>query len=261
MPEYDNIGASYATTRKADPRIADALIQQLDARAGAVIADVGAGTGTYAHELAERGFTVHAVEPSSVMRSQATAHSRVHWKEGRAEALPLADSSVDGIAAVLCVHHFEDLSAAFREFARVRRAGPVVVFTFDPWLYDELWLYAYFPRLQHDARRFYPSLSNIEAALHTAGFSKAETTEFALPRDLVDRFAAAGWSTPETYLDAVVRANMSPFALMPEAELAHGLALLRADLESGRWDQTYGHLREEASAKVGYVFLRAFGPQ
>ena len=60
---YDSIGDTYRTTRRADPRIAEAIVAALG-DAGSVV-NVGAGTGAY--EPADR--KVLAVEPS--VRSDA----------------------------------------------------------------------------------------------------------------------------------------------------------------------------------------------
>lgn len=63
---YDSIGATYVSTRRADPRIAariEALLR--DAR---TVVNVGAGTGSY-----EPPRTALAVEPSPVMIAQRPA--------------------------------------------------------------------------------------------------------------------------------------------------------------------------------------------
>ena len=64
---FDTIGATYAATRPADPRIAARIWAALgDAR---TVVNVGAGTGAY--EPSDREVT--AVEPSAVMRAQRPA--------------------------------------------------------------------------------------------------------------------------------------------------------------------------------------------
>src|SRR5262245_25113579 len=87
--KYDRIGLGYAKHRHADPRLVDAIIRLLDLPKGSAIADVGAGSGNYGRALADRGFTVKAVEPSKVMREQAAVHAGVEWLPGVAESLPL----------------------------------------------------------------------------------------------------------------------------------------------------------------------------
>lgn len=63
MSTYDRIGATYAATRRTDPRIAEQVFGAL-AGMGSVVS-VGAGAGSY-----EPPTTVLAVEPSAVMVAQ-----------------------------------------------------------------------------------------------------------------------------------------------------------------------------------------------
>ena len=77
MTLYDSIGVGYSETRRADPRIVRGLCEALDLPDSATILDVGAGTGKYSRALADRGFTVLAIEPSEVMRAQSIPHRRV----------------------------------------------------------------------------------------------------------------------------------------------------------------------------------------
>ena len=69
----------YTRHRQADPRIVDAIVELLDVPSGSAIADVGAGTGNYSCALARRGYTIKAIEPSNVMRSQAETAKSVEW--------------------------------------------------------------------------------------------------------------------------------------------------------------------------------------
>jgi SAM-dependent methyltransferase len=253
---YDRIGSSYASTRVADPRIVDHLDMLLALPAGSAVADIGAGTGMYTNALAARGYRMIAVEPSAVMRNQAIAHPNVQWLESSAEGIPLADRSVDGVLSTLAVHHFRDLSEAVKEMIRIT-CGPVLLFTFDPVLRPDFWLYDYFPLLREEALRQYPSAERIRNELQVHGCESIQVVEFPLPRDLRDRFTAAGWGEPESYLDPEVRANMSPFRLMPEALVEEGVSRLRDVLKSGVWDAKYGHLRSHPELSVGYVFIRA----
>ena len=92
MATYDSIGATYADTRRPDPRIA-ARIHRALGDATTVI-NVGAGTGSY-----EPPQTVVAVEPSAVMIEQRPAGS-ARALEASAESIPLADDSADAVMAL-----------------------------------------------------------------------------------------------------------------------------------------------------------------
>ena len=263
-PVYDTIGRSYTQTRRPDPRIVDALINHLELPQGSLIADIGAGTGSYTNALADRGFVVHAVEPSAIMRQQAAAHPRVTWHEGTAEHLPLPDASVQGVISTLAIHHFPDLGQALREMNRVAGEGPLIFFTFDYRQINRLWLADYFPALWEDAVRSLPPLEDIALEVKAVTSRSVEITSFLLPPDLVDMFLAAGWQQPQVYLNPAVRAGMSIFQFSDTSEVEsdtseveQGLERLRNDLEDGRWEEQYGSLRRNHEIDAGYRFLRA----
>ena len=99
------------------------LVADLRLDPGRTVLDVGAGTGKLTRELVSSGATVVAVEPVPAMRAvleQAVPAARA--LEGTAEALPIADASVDAIVAGSAFHWF-DGPAAVAEFHRVLRAG------------------------------------------------------------------------------------------------------------------------------------------
>lgn len=90
-----------------------------------VVADVGCGTGNAAELIAPHVERVVAVDRSEAMLDAARKRLRpfgnVEFAEGAMEKLPLADRSVDAVAAVMVLHHVADPAAAVREAARVLR--------------------------------------------------------------------------------------------------------------------------------------------
>jgi SAM-dependent methyltransferase len=87
------------------------------------IADLGAGTGILSRQLHQLGHDVIAVEPDEQMRAQlAAASPGVVVVAGAAEAIPLADASVDAVVAGQAWHWF-DRGRALPEIARVLRPG------------------------------------------------------------------------------------------------------------------------------------------
>jgi SAM-dependent methyltransferase len=98
----------------------DAIIDGLGDPRERVAADVGAGTGISARLLADRGMRVIAVEPNAAMRAAASAHLRVEWREGSAEATGLAPTSVDLVVCAQAFHWFRPQEAV-AEFRRILR--------------------------------------------------------------------------------------------------------------------------------------------
>ncbi|NMG17932.1 class I SAM-dependent methyltransferase [Brasilonema bromeliae] len=84
MTIYNSIGKVYSNSRLPDLRIVNSLIDLLNLPKKSIIADIGAGTGGYSRANllrrrfanAEREYSVYAVEPSSVMRSQSVEHAQ-----------------------------------------------------------------------------------------------------------------------------------------------------------------------------------------
>jgi len=114
----DRVGY-YKLSRPGFPKEAvDAILEGLGEPQSLVAADVGSGTGISSVMLAERGVRVIGVEPNAAMRSAATGHPLVEYRDGTAESTGLADGSVGLVVAAQAFHWFQP-DAALREFSRV----------------------------------------------------------------------------------------------------------------------------------------------
>jgi demethylmenaquinone methyltransferase/2-methoxy-6-polyprenyl-1,4-benzoquinol methylase len=104
-------------------------IARADIRPGALVLDVGAGTGDLSFAVAARGAHVVALDLSpgmlAVLERRATGPQRslIRPLVGSAESLPLPDASVDRIVTGFTVRNIGDLGRAFAEFRRVLRPG------------------------------------------------------------------------------------------------------------------------------------------
>lgn len=254
---FDSIGASYSKTRAADPRIVEALSDVLGPANHRTVVDIGAGTGNYSVALAELGWSVIAVEPSAVMRSQTRPHASVTWIDAPAESLLLPAESVDAVVCVLALHHFHSVSAAFSEMARVVRDGPIVLFTFDPRQGQPFWLAGYFPGIFQSGYQIFPPIEEVKSRLAKASARAVRDVAFPLPHDLKDAFLAACWRSPHLYLDPEIRAGMSGFMLADKNELAEGLGRLSKDLADGTWQRNHGQVLSWESFDAGYRFIMA----
>ncbi len=99
------------------------LVDGLAIGPGRDVVDLAAGTGKLTRLLVATGAAVTAVDPSPAMRAEfAAALPDVPIVDGTAEALPLADGSVDAVTVAQAFHWF-DVAAATNELARVIRPG------------------------------------------------------------------------------------------------------------------------------------------
>ena len=116
--------AAYERARPSYPPDAITwLTENLAVGPGSQIVDLAAGTGKLTRLLAGIGADLIAVEPVAGMR--AKLHEQlpaVPVVAGVAEALPLADSSVDAVVVAQAFHWF-DARRAMAEIARVVRPG------------------------------------------------------------------------------------------------------------------------------------------
>jgi ubiquinone/menaquinone biosynthesis C-methylase UbiE len=242
---YDEIGANYSDFRRADPRI-EAKVREALGGARSVV-NVGAGTGSYE----PRDREVIAVEPSSLMiakRPEGAAPAL----QGVAEALPLSDQSVDAAMAIFTIHHWSDLAAGLAEMRRVARER-IVLLTIDAKKNAEIWTLAeYFPEAMALEEEVMPSMPSIEAIL-----PRATIEAVTMPSRCQDEFTSALWHRPELFLEpATLRASSLWHRLAPEV-IEHGQERLRADLESGRWDEAHGHLRTLPELDIGLRLVSA----
>jgi SAM-dependent methyltransferase len=126
---FDAKVADYQASRPDYPEaLFDTLAYQLAPRR---VADVGAGTGLLTQGLLARGWQVLAVEPNAAMRAACDARLGAlpgyRSAEGRAEAIPAADASLDLITAAQAFHWFEPEAARAEALRVLSPAGQVAL--------------------------------------------------------------------------------------------------------------------------------------
>jgi SAM-dependent methyltransferase len=119
--------ADYAAHRPTYPAaVYEFLRRRLRVGPGAVVADVGSGTGIFARPLLEQGCVVCCVEPNREMRGEAEralSHlANFRSVAGTAEATTLPDHSVDLVVAAQAFHWF-DPDKAGAECRRILKGG------------------------------------------------------------------------------------------------------------------------------------------
>ena len=111
-------------------------VAMAETRPGDRVADIACGTGDLAVLFAEAGCAVVGIDFTYAMLPLAAAKaSGPVWVNGDAQALPLADASVDVLSIAFGLRNVADPSAAMAEFRRVLRPGGrliVLEFTTPP---------------------------------------------------------------------------------------------------------------------------------
>jgi SAM-dependent methyltransferase len=243
MSAYDEIGVTYATTRRPDPRIELQIAEALgDARS---VVNVGAGVGSYE----PRDRDVVAVEPSAVMIAQRPPDA-APAVQAPAEALPFPDQSFDAALAVLTMHHWSDWRAGVAELRRVARER-IVMLTFDPGFIFDYWLVRdYLPQIAVQDEARFPPLAVVAEAL-----GGADVIPVPIARDCSDGFLCAWWQRPLAYCEARVRANISSLAVLDPAVAAEMMGRLERDVADGSWAARNADLLTQDEADFGYRLL------
>ncbi len=139
---FDAMAEEYERGRPGWP--ADAIASLLERFGARTVLDLAAGTGKLTEILVAHAGEVVAVEPLDGMRRVLEARlPSVRALAGTAEAIPLADGSVDAVFVGEAFHWF-DLRRAPAEIARVLRPGGGLAVMWnvaaddgEPW-FDEL---------------------------------------------------------------------------------------------------------------------------
>lgn len=133
------------------------LVQAADPKPGERVLDLGCGTGIVARAVTERRGatgTVTGIDVSSDMlavarASAARAGAVIEWREGRAEALPFSDGSLDLVLCQFALMFFRDRAAALAEIHRTLTKGGRVVLS----VWQGLERHPFYQRLDEVIRR------------------------------------------------------------------------------------------------------------
>jgi SAM-dependent methyltransferase len=123
---FTGLAAVYARSRPDYPAAAiDHILERSLLQAGALLVDVGCGTGISSRLFAARGLRIIGIEPNAEMRRQAEAQASgvsAEYREGRAEATDLDAGCADAVLAAQAFHWFQ-AEAALLEFHRILKAA------------------------------------------------------------------------------------------------------------------------------------------
>lgn len=237
--------SDYDTTRCASPAVLLPLLKLIGRRPDQTLRalDLGCGTGNYTAALAQRGLSIVGLDRSPAMLAQAQAkHPKLTWLQGDATMLPFADLAVDVTISTLSSHYWQPRLAAYRDIRRVTR-GRFVEFTSCREYFAHYWLNAYFPLAIARSALKFPSRDQLRRDLAQAGFADVHFHPWSVPHPgyepaHTDGFLYSAKYAPSRYLDPAFRSAIGTFCHDVEAaELEAGLARLRADIDSDRWQE------------------------
>ncbi len=131
---FSRAAESYDSVAQLQRRIGHNLLAGLDHETVPVVMDLGCGTGYFAPLLTEQFrpqqlICLDLAQGMLEYAKQTRATPNTLWLCGDAEALPLADNSVDLIFSSLAIQWCENLPALFSEVARVLKPGGRFVFS------------------------------------------------------------------------------------------------------------------------------------
>ena len=132
-PDYERIAGDYREARPEYPERLVAMIAGWLPEGPLEALDAGAGTGIATRALAGAlgsRASILAIEPSPAMRREAEAAPGICWLDGRAEALPARDRSIDLVFSAQALHWF-DRPAFWRECGRVLKPGGAVAILYN----------------------------------------------------------------------------------------------------------------------------------
>ncbi|MBS4015294.1 MAG: methyltransferase domain-containing protein [Candidatus Latescibacteria bacterium] len=129
--EWDNIRKGYFTQIIRENAFSFAGVKP-----GKLAADIGAGTGFITEGLVNLGLRVIAVDQSEpmleIIKQKLGNGTRIDYRIGMAEKLPIDDSTVDYAFANMSLHHVQDPLDALHEVIRILKPdGKLVVTDLD----------------------------------------------------------------------------------------------------------------------------------
>lgn len=173
---------------------------------GAVVADVGAGTGFLARGLVSQARKVYVIDSSpemlAVARKNLAAFNNVEYCQADGRRLPLPDACLDAALANMYLHHVPDPLAAISEMVRVLKPGGRLVITdLDEhpytWLreaHHDIWLG--FDREQ--VRAWFETAGLIDVWVESTGERCCAAAEAQEAGAQVTVFVAVGTNPPRT---------------------------------------------------------------
>jgi len=236
---YNRIGDNYDCTRKADPEIINTLIKLINPQSHKQYIDIACGTGNYTVALAQYGGIWSAFDNSDTMLNEAKQkNSQIDWYNCSVESTSFNDNTFDGAICTLAIHHFNDLSLAFKEIARILKPrAKLVIFTSTPEQMANYWLNNYFPEMMKKSCSQMPPIELLKDNAKKFQLGTLAIETFTITPTLQDFFLYSGKYEPAIYFSEKIRKGISSFRnFCSEEELRTGLKQLSIDINEKKID-------------------------
>ncbi len=185
----------------------------LDLQPGETVLDLGSGAGLDAFLAARRvgpGGRAIGVDmtPEMIDRARANAaeggFTQVEFRQGRLEALPLPDASVDAVTSNCVINLVPDKASVFREVARVLRPGGRMVVS-------DIILDGRLPEvIERDIMAYVGCVAGaMQRQAYFAAVGAAGLARIEILRD-VDYLASAGFTLPDELRHRMEAAGLRP---------------------------------------------------
>jgi SAM-dependent methyltransferase len=128
---WQQAASAYGVTfAPASGEFLEALLDTAGVGGNQRVLDLACGPGIIAAAAQRRGASASGLDFSQAMLAVArAANPDIHFHQADAEAIPIADGSLDVVVSNFGVHHFPRPERALAEVFRVLRPGGVVAFT------------------------------------------------------------------------------------------------------------------------------------
>jgi ubiquinone/menaquinone biosynthesis C-methylase UbiE/8-oxo-dGTP pyrophosphatase MutT (NUDIX family) len=238
---YDSSYVNYDRYRRADPAITQKLLTLFSPQTSGKYLDMGCGSGNYTIALKKGGLNIEGIDLSPKMLSLANAKApEMVWKEGDLLKLPYGNTLFDGALTMNTLHYFRpSFPQLFREMRRVLKPGSkLLLFAVSIEQCAQYWACQYFPYALKLGYQVLPRKDELLKLIAEAGFEDVKSEPFFATKETEDLFFYSCKYRPHLYLDAAIRAGMSPLQLMEYSrEIEAGCAQLKEDIESKRIDR------------------------
>ena len=222
---FARVASVYDRFRNTDPDVVESIITRLpDVRRPLDVADIGCGTGRYSDIIAANlngNLRLLCCDYSGAMlkecrerMSQDFPSKPFRYCLARADALPFAAGSLDGVVTFNAIHHF-NLDRFVAESARILRPGALLaIYTRTPQQNLRTIWGQHFPGFAARETRLLPQARLDEAIRRRPELLIEEVREFRHVRT----------ESSESLLDRARNFHYSTFALYPPEEFAAALA-------------------------------------